>query len=93
MWPFTRRFRKERRRNFGLRRMVDLTHSTAPAGMVDVTEDGIWVTFSEAGNLRIYPPLETIEASRTDVLDKARELAEVYEQEGYGTYEVSVKER
>lgn len=83
----------ERRRKFHLRRMVDLTLSTTSAGNVSVTEDGIWVAFRDAGNLRIYPPGEIIEASRTDVLDKARDLVEAYEREGYGTYEVSVMEQ
>lgn len=70
--------------------MVDLTVSTTPADNVNVTDDGIWVIFHDGGSLRIYPPMEIIEASRAGVLDKARELAEAYIREGYGTYEVSV---
>lgn len=83
----------ERRSNFELRDLVDLTLSAAPSGNVSVMDDGIWIIFRDRGNVHVYPDLDIIEVSREGALGKARELADAYRREGYGEYEVSVKEQ
>ena len=82
---------EERRKNHSLRKLVDLTHSAAPAGNVLVMHNGIWAVFREAGNVHVYPERRIIEVSGERVLEKGKEIAAAYVKEGYGEYDIRIK--